>query len=217
MRVVYERYVGREDDLYHDARQIRERLYDEVTSPRVEREVDANEREAMEAKLRALFPEARLPPNTIIVYSRRGSWWVGVLALVQLALLYPEETREVFRKAIEIMGRTARRSAPLELLLTEKQVALAEGDIRRRAPKFHPEELSEKDRITLALRLPTLKSLRTWKPLASRLELYVGASKDQERARVGAYFGIDAKRICDRCLLMLLEALEDALMRGTLA
>lgn len=215
-RQVFERYVGREDELFHDAREIRARLYEEGSTPRVEVNVSDEEADVLQERLQALFPEARLPPDTVIVYRRAGSWWVGLLIVAQVALVYREDVRDLLRAAIDILGGKVRRSPTVDLVLEMKDVALAERIIRRRAPEFHPEQLSEKDRITLALRLSSLPSLRKWRPTRKRLEFFSRASRDREKDRVGGYFGIDAARLCDRCLMMLLDLLDEALATGKL-
>jgi hypothetical protein len=213
---VYRKYKDRPDDLRKDAEEIRTRIYAEAVSPRVESRFAEDRAEQLENYLKEHFPEARLPPGTIILYRRPGSCWVGVLTAVQLALVYPSETRSLFRLVIEALGGGDRKTPAVEHVLREDQDALATAEILRRAPKFHPAQLSASDRITLALQLPRLMSLRDWKPGPRQLETFVGMSTDPEKERVGKYFGIDASGLCNGCLMMLQAALDDALARHVL-
>lgn len=212
---VTEEFRDRPDLLQKEAARIRRELYAESVSPRVEQEVTAEEADTLQRKLEESFAEARLPAKSIVIYRRPGSIWLGILILTQIVLLYPDETKEFLRMALNVLNRVTVRTSGVTYALEGDQIGLAEAEIRRLAPKFHAEQLTPGDRVSLALRLPRLKSLKRWKPSQQRLELFGKASSVAERARVDEYYGIDSKGLCNSCLLMLIDALEDGLTSGT--
>lgn len=211
---VFEKYHGREDALHEEAARLRKEYFRKVVSPRLEKHVDEEEATRLEKELKERFPEARLPPDTYIIYDYRGSIWVGVLVTIQTALLYPKEAAALFRRAIEILGPLGRRTPAVQEVLDERTVELAERQIHALAPRFHTSDLVAVDRVTLALRLNGLKSLKRWRPRATRLDLYVGAEETAEKARIRTYFRIDPSGLCRTCLMMLLDVLDDALATG---
>ncbi len=211
---VFEKYRGREDTLQEEAARLRRDYFRRVVSPRLEKHLDDAEARRLEEELRRRFPEARLPPDPYIVYDYRGSIWLGVLVTIQTALLYPKEAAELFRLAIEILGAIDKRTPAVEEVLDGRTVELAERQIHALAPRFHTSDLVPADRVTLALRLHGLKSLKRWRPRAARLDLYVGAEEDAEKARVKTYFRINPSGLCRTCLMMLVDVLDDALATG---
>lgn len=211
---VFEKYRGREDALQKDAARLRRDYFRRVVSPRLEKRLDDVEAKRLERELRRRFPEARLPTDTYVVYDYRGSVWLGVLVTVQTALLYPKEAAALFRLAIEVLGAVHRRTPAVNEVLDGRTVELAEREIHALAPRFHTSDLVAADRVTLALRLHGLKSLKRWRPRAARLELYVGAEADAEKARIRAYFRVDPSGLCRTCLMMLVDVLDDALATG---
>ena len=211
---VFDKYSGREDELRDEAARLRRYYFRKVVSPRLEKHLDDVEAKRLEQELRRRFPEARLPPDTYIVYDYRGSVWLGVLVTIQTALLYPREATELFRLAIEILGSVDKRTAAVDEVLDGRTVELAERQIHALAPRFHTSDLTPTDRVTLALRLHGLKSLKRWRPTASRLELYIGAEEEAEKARIKAYFRVNPSHLCRACLMMLVDVLDDALATG---
>ncbi len=211
---VFEKYKGREDALQEEAARLRRDYFTRVVSPRLEKRLDDMEAKRLEEELRRRFPEARLPPDTYIVYEYRGSVWLGVLVTIQTALLYPKEAAELFRLAIDVLGGVDKRTPAVREVLDGRTVELAERQIHALAPRFHTSDLSPTDRVTLALRLHGLKSLKRWRPRATRLDLYVGAEADAEKARIKIYFRIDPSGLCRKCLMMLVDVLDDALATG---
>jgi hypothetical protein len=211
---VYQRYLTHRADLQHDAALLRQRYFNRLVSPRVETHVTESEANRLEKELLRRFPEAHLPAGSVILYRYPGSVWFGVLLPVYLVLVYPNEAKVALRIAIDILGAAIRRTRGVEEVLDGQIVELAERQIADRAPKFHSHELSERDRLTLALHLPTLMSLKRWKPTPRRLELYTSVNEATERMRIGAYFHIDTTKLCRRCVMMLLDALDNALATG---
>lgn len=211
---VFEKYRGREDALQEEAARLRREYFRSVVSPRLEKHLEEAEARRLERELRERFPEARLPADTYIIYSYGGSVWLGILVTVQTALLYPREAAKLFQLALEILGKVDQRTPAVGEVLDVRTVELAEREIHALAPRFHTSDLSPTDRVTLALRLHGLKSLKRWRPSATRLELYVGAEEAAERARIKTYFRIDPSRLCRTCLVMLLDVLDDALATG---
>lgn len=211
---VYEKYRGKEDQLQREASRLRKEYFPKIISPRLEKRTDEDEGRRLKEELLRKFPEARLPADTYVVYEYRGSLWLGVLVTLQTALLYPTETAALFRLARAILGPPNKETPAVEEVLDGRTVELAERQIHSLAPRFHTSDLDPADRVTLALRLQGLKSLKRWKPNASRLELYVGAEEEAERERIRTYFRIDPTRLCRTCLMMLLDVLDDALATG---
>lgn len=213
---VYQKYMTDRAQLQRDAALLRERHFNKLVSPRIEAHVSEADADHLEHELRLRFPEARLPAGSVILYRYPGSVWLGVLLPIYLVLVYPKEAKEALRIAISILGDAIRRTRGVEDVLDGRTVELAEREIAKRAPRFHSHELSEKDRVTLALRLPSLMSLKHWKAAMPRLELYASVNENTERKRIGSYFHIDTAKLCRRCLMMLLDALDNALATGKL-
>lgn len=211
---VYERYRERPEDLARDAASIRKRLYEGSASPRVEALTTEDCAERLEEELRSRFAEGRLPFQSIILYRRRGSIWFGVLIAFQFALLYPDEVKELFRHVIQLLGTGAVRTPAVDLVLAQRQVDLADRALRVLSPRLHIDEFDGSDHISLALRFFELKSLRHWKPGSRPLTFQSPQGRDAEKARVGTFFAIDAKRACDTCLMMLLDAMREALTKA---
>lgn len=211
---VFEKYRGRERELQAEAARLRREYFPNVVSPRLEKNVESAEAKRLVAELRRRFPEAKLPPGTYVVYVYPGSIWLGVLVTIQTALVYPKEAAILLRLAIEILGEIPRMTPAVGEVLDHRTVELAERQLHSIAPRLHTSDLSPPDRVTLALRLHGLKSLRRWKPKASRLEFYAAAEEAAERARLGKYFRINAAGLCRTCLMMLADVLDDALATG---
>ena len=211
---VFDRYRNHPDELQLDAARLRRARFSRLASPRLERDYTEEEVVAAESELERRFPEARLPPDSIILYRYKGSVWLGVMATIQTALLYPMETARLIRAALEVFGSTAKRNPSADYALDGRTVELAEREIVIRAQKFHYSELKPIDRITLALRLPELRSLRHWRARVRRLEFFSSADLREERARIQTFFRVDASSLCATCVQMLLDALEDALTSG---
>jgi hypothetical protein len=211
---IFEKYRGRDAELQKVAGRLRREHFGGLVSPRLESNVTEDEADRLEEELRRRFPEARLPTGAVILYRYKGSVWLGVLATIQLALLYPEQTRTLLQLAIEILGKAVRRTPAVQVVLDGRTVDLAEMEIHSRAPKFHAHDLTEEDRVRLAILLRRLKSLRRWKPTTARLDFYASADGTAERDRIRSYFGIDASRLCRKCLMMLTDALDDAIATG---
>jgi len=241
IKVVYDRFRGNEDALLTAAASIRAELYEVAPSPRVEFrlpivsagvQIDLDTRRDaemdlpatdyelalrnLEAGTKTRYPSAAVPDGSVIAYRRFGSLWCGLLVVAQLAIAYPEVARWLIAEARRILGTPAQRTKSADYALDGKQLAIADQVIAQRLPKFHFELLSEHDRITFAARLALLKSMRSWKPSAERLELFAKESGDAERARVGKYLGIDASRLGNRDTMMLQDLVADGLGRGVL-
>ena len=213
---VVDRYKNDHAGLIAEAKRLRRRYFESDTSPRVEIELgDADDAPLREELLRR-FPEARLPPGSIIVYQYDGSLCRGILVLLETAILFPQETANAFRIAISVLGTSLRRNKAADSALDGRTLELAEREIARLAPKLDYNELDPPDRVSMALLLPRLKSLRHWRPRARRLELFDGTELTAARTRVGSHYRINPARLCSKCVGMLLEALEDALERGIL-
>jgi hypothetical protein len=213
---VVDRYKNDHAGLIAEAKRLRRKYFESDTSPRVEIELTDADDARLKEELVRRFPEARLPPGSIIVYQYDGSLCRGVLVLLETAILYPQETADLFRIAIAVLGASVRRNQAANSALDGRTLELAEREIASLAPKLDYNELDPKDRVSMALLLPKLKSLRHWRPQAKRLELFDGAELITGRARVSSHFKINAGRLCSKCVQMLLEALEDALKRGIL-
>ncbi|MGD0249268.1 MAG: hypothetical protein ABSB97_00010 [Thermoplasmata archaeon] len=211
---VFDKYRDRPAELQQDAAALRDRYFGELVSPRVEKHVTEEEAANLEQELTRRFPEAHLPTGSVILYRHPGSIWFGVLVPLNVVLLYPSEAGNLLRTVLEVLGDVVRKTPGVDLTLDGRVVELAEREIAYRAPLFHSHELSEKDRITLALMLRSLKSLRKWKPSARRLDLYSAQSLEAEKGRIRTYFRIDVEGLCLRCLHVLLDALDDALATG---
>jgi hypothetical protein len=234
--VVYRRYVGREDDLLRDAANIRAELYARAIDPRVEVKIDSDlsqpesdrivgeqqltmnspsAREAtdsledLEKRLKAEFAEARLPVGSVIVYRRKGSIWVGVLVSASAALLLPERVKRFLVRALEILGPLAERSSAALLAIDDGQVALADRTICNRIPDFRLENLTPKDRITLAIHLVGKPTLANWKPSGRRLELFGESDGQEERNAVSKYLHIDASKVTIADLMRLLKIVDE--------
>lgn len=241
IRVVYDRFRGKDDALLAAAASIRAELYGVAPSPRIELRlsiasagapIDLDARRDSEMDLpateyelalrnlvestRTMFPSVEVPEGTVVAYRRFGSLWCGLLVVAQLAIAYPDITRWLVEEARRILGTLAHRTESANYVLDGRQVAIADQVIAQRLPKFHFELLSAHDRITFAARLGLLKSMRSWKPSAERLELFAKESGDAERARVGKYLGIDASRLGNRDTMMLQDLVADGLDRGVL-
>jgi hypothetical protein len=241
IRIVYERFRGRDGALLEAAAMIRAGLYETAPSPRVEARVpivvvgvpvdlDARRDAEMDLPLsepelvirnlevsaRSMFPSAEVPNGSVVAYRRFGSLWYGLLLAYQLAIAYPEVAGWLVNQAQQILGPSAQRTKSAEYAVDGRQVAIADQVIAQRLPKFRIESLSEHDRVTFAARLGLLKSMRTWKPTAERLELFAKESGDAERERVGKYLGIDASRLSNSDTMMLQDLVADGLDRGVL-
>jgi hypothetical protein len=212
--IVVDRYRDNPGELQLEAARLRRAKFGKLTSPRLERDLPEDEALAAESELERRFPEARLPPGSIILYRYKGSVWLGVMATIQTALVFPQETANLFRVALDVLGSAAKRNTAAECALDGRTIELAEREIVSRAPKFHYSELEPNDRVTLALRLPGLRSLRRWRAHARRLEFFSSPDLREERARIQTYFRIDASKLCVTCVQMLLDALENALATG---
>jgi hypothetical protein len=211
---VVDRYRNNPRELQLEAARLRRAKFSKLASPRLERDFTQEEALVAESELERRFPEARLPPDSIILYRYKGSVWLGVMATIQTALVYPQETANLFRVALDVLGSTAKRNPAAECALDGRTIELAEREIVNRAPKFHYSELESNDRVTLALRLPGLRSLRRWRARARRLEFFSSPDLREERTRIQTYFRIDASKLCVTCVQMLLDALDDALATG---
>ncbi|HEV2520002.1 MAG TPA: hypothetical protein VGX00_05205 [Thermoplasmata archaeon] len=211
---VFEKYRGRDELLAHEAAQIRESLFAGLPSPRVELATSSGEADRLDKELFERFPEARLKPGSIIIYRYSGTDHVGVLYPLFFALLHPEETAELLRRVAQVLGDAARWNRSAEDALDGRTVEIAEREIVTRAPSLHYSELSSKDRVKLALRMRGWRTLKRWKPSTARLELFISTEETAERQRVGKALGIDASRLCRRCLMMLSDALQSERRRG---
>ena len=213
-QTVVSRFSDDPDGLQVEAARLRRAKFAGLNSPRLEANLTAEEADAAQAELERRFPEARLPPDAMIVYRYEGSIWEGVLVTIQTALQYPGETTQLIRLALDVLGDAAKPNAAAVAALDGRTVELAEREIVDRAPKFHYSELIPTDRVTLALLLPKLKSLRDWRARARRLEFFSGPGLLEERSKIKAIFHIDAGKLCASCVQMLLDALEDAVKTG---
>jgi hypothetical protein len=235
---IYRRFHGQELDLLRAAATIRVGLYELAPSPRIELALpvtlevipeDIEERRDAEMALpqsdvelavqgllretQARFPDPELAENSTVPYRRYGSLACGLLILVQLAIAYPEETRQLVEQVRRLFGHRAEVSKSAQDLIDGNKVAFADQAILDRLPGFHLHHLTGEDRVTLSSRLALLRSMRNWRPSAARLELYSTESADIERRSIGGYLGIDATRLCNRCTIMLEVLVQDGKAR----
>lgn len=208
---VIDRYRDDWEGLLREAKRLRSGLFEIGASPRLEKEFTEEEAARAENELRARFAEARLPPDSIILYSYRGSLSLGVLATLQYALTHPAETASALQVAIRILGIGLRRNSAASDAIDQRTLELAERKLVEIAPRLDYRELEEGDRIGLALKLPGLKPLKHWRKVTPRLELFETDGLEAGRARVGKGFKINPARLCRRCVHMLLDVLDDAL------
>jgi hypothetical protein len=205
---VYARFVEDPQSVLEEAAVVRRAIYERSSSPRVEQRTTEAEADRLTEELLAKFPEAHLPTSSIILYRRPGSVWVGVLFVIHWVLEHPDETRAAIEYVLGILGVGATVTPPAAAAIDGRQLVLAEREIKRWAPKLDLQEISEQDRVTLALQSRLLQPLAFWERPSLRVSLYDPNVANAERKRISAQFGIDASRLCGTCTAMLLDALD---------
>ena len=133
--IAVDRYQGNPRELQLEAARLRRAKFSRLASPRLESDLTEEEALVAQAELERRFPEARLPPDTIILYRYKGSVWLGVMATIQTALMYPQETAKLFRVALDVLGSNTKRNPAAESALDGRTIELAEREIVEPGPK----------------------------------------------------------------------------------
>jgi hypothetical protein len=203
-RELFLEYKGRDGELQSRAAEIRRRLMGEDFTPRAENEISKAETKQLTLDLFQALAEFRIPEGSVQTYEREGSWHFGVLVGLAKALQPEPSAVTSFLKWVQSrLGKGAVESKGFILGLAGMWQEISDGIVSTHAPQLHPSELEPRDRITLALLLSELGTMRRWKPNKRHMELLVSMDRTAERARVGEYLNINATHLCDHCLLLL--------------
>jgi hypothetical protein len=211
-REIWDQFKGRDEELQATAAEIRRRLMTVDPTPRVEAEVPKDSTKQLTLDVFAAAAKAGLPKDSVQVYERAGSWHFGVVLSIVKEVIENAERASGFLTWIgDRLAGQFTRSKGYDLAIQGDWAEIAAQILSREAPKFHVKDLDASGRISLALRLnrdPTPVSWRT-REWPERLPPHM--NRGAEAQRVGEYFGLDPRNLCDRCLLML-KALVDHLV-----
>jgi hypothetical protein len=211
-RELFEEYRGHEAELQARASEIRKRLMAQDFTPRVEKQVPREATPQLTLDAFAAAKKIGLPEGTVETYEREGSWYFGVLMKLGPVLAsYPEQASRFAGWLTEKLGRDASVSAGFTLAGAGKWRDLVDGVLSVEAPELHEAELSQKDRLTLAVQIQNSGYLRRWKPTKKHLQLLSTMDRPAEKGRISKYLDIDAGRLCDLCLLMLKDFVDHSL------
>lgn len=213
-RELFDEFRGREEELAEKAAEIRASLMANDLTPRIEKRVPKDKAVQLTLDVFAGAAEAGLPRDSVDVYGRDGSFWLGVLVDIGALLVsYPDESLKFISWLGRKFGDGLVRSKGMELAIDGKMQQLADELVSTDAPKLHPTELSPQDRLMLALRLRRDGTLKAWKPKPAHWTALSNMDRGAERRRVGEYLRIDPERLCDTCLLMLKDLVDKSLKR----
>lgn len=214
-RELFDEYRGREAELHTRASKIRRRLLSGDLTPRVEKRVVREEAHQLTVDVLEGAKEAGLPEDGLETYEREGSWYLGVIVNLAIVLVeYRGQTTRFLEWLARKLGSAFSRSRGFDLALEGKWQSIADDIVEREAPELHSAELRPVDRVTLALRIPQIGTLRRWKPTKKHVESLTRMNREDERKRVNAYLGIDSSGVCDACLLMLKDLVDRSIKRG---
>jgi hypothetical protein len=214
-RELYAQFLGKDDELRARANAIRARLTRADPTPRVEKSIRREESKQLSLDVFQEAAKVGLSEEDIEVYEREGCWIFGVLVKAGVFLADHPEAAVVFALwLIDRLGKSSHRSKGFDLAVAGRRDELADALLKKDAPMLHLSELSAEDRVTVAMTIENVGSMRTWQPGARHLKFLASMNRTAERARIREYLKIDANRICDNCLLLLRELIEKMIRKG---